>query len=213
MFQPPAAHRAIRGSRCRKTCKWSAGRPRPAAPALGQPPSAVQAERSSAAACSRSNFGLAIERLQIAETSSWLEFPLAALGRTHYHGPSLWRQIMRRTFHFVVLLICSMVPSSSRAQIMDSTVCDILANPQSYNGKIVRIKGIVIAGFEEFAVKGSGCNQAVNALWLAYPEGTKGKAGPAAFLGLQLAKNHPSAVTNISRPPITIDKNKDFKKF
>ena len=96
---------------------------------------------------------------------------------------------------------------------MDSTVCDILANPQSYNGKIVRIKGIVIAGFEEFAVKGSGCNQAVNALWLAYPEGTKGKAGPAAFLGLQLAKNHPSAVTNISRPPITIDKNKDFKKF
>jgi hypothetical protein len=120
---------------------------------------------------------------------------------------------MKRTFLFILLLICSMVASSSQGQIVDSTVCDILANPQSYDGKIVRIKGIVIAGFEEFAIKASGCNQAVNAIWLAYPEGTKGKAGPAAFLRLQLAKNHPTAVTNISRRPITIDKNKDFKNF
>ncbi len=114
---------------------------------------------------------------------------------------------------FIVLMSCVLIPFSLFAQIMDSTVCDILANPQFFDGKIVRIKGVVIAGFEEFAVKGSGCNQPINAIWLAHPEGTKGKAGPAAFLRLQLARNHPAVVINPSRVPITLDKNKDFKNF
>jgi hypothetical protein len=32
-------------------------------------------------------------------------------------------------------------------------------------------------------------------------------------LGLQLGKNHPAGVTNVSRTPVTLDKNKDFKDF
>jgi hypothetical protein len=120
---------------------------------------------------------------------------------------------MKGTFVLIVLTICLMVPSSLSGQVADSTVCDILSNPQSLDGKMVRIKGVVIAGFEEFAIKGSSCNQIVNAIWLAYPEGTKGKAGPAAFLRLQLAKNHPATVTNLSHAPVTLDKNKDFKDF
>src|ERR1700690_3993637 len=117
---------------------------------------------------------------------------------------------MKRSLLFIALMSCLMVPSSLSAQIVDSTVCDILANPQSFDGKIVRVKGVVIAGFEEFAIKGSGCNQVINAIWLAYPEGTKGKAGPVAFLQLQLGKNHTAAVTNVSRRPVTLDRNKDF---
>ena len=120
---------------------------------------------------------------------------------------------MKRTLLFIMLMSFLAIPSSLSAQIMDSTVCDILANPQSFDGKIVRIKGVVIAGFEEFAIKGSGCNQMVNAIWLAYPEGTKGKAGPVASLRLQLGKNNPAGVTNVRRAPITLDKNKDFKNF
>jgi hypothetical protein len=120
---------------------------------------------------------------------------------------------LKRTLIFVVLTSFLMVPSSLAAQALDSTVCDILANPQSFDGKIVRIKGVVIAGFEEFAVKGSGCGQAINAIWLAYPEGTEGKAGPAALLRLQLAKNHPAVVASVSRAPVTLDKNKEFKDF
>ncbi len=53
----------------------------------------------------------------------------------------------------------------------------------------------------------------VNAIWLAYPEGTKGKAGPAASLRLQLGKNNPATVAEVHRTPITLDKNKDFKNF
>jgi hypothetical protein len=107
----------------------------------------------------------------------------------------------------VRLMSCLTVPSSLTAQVVDSTVCDILANPHSYDGKLVRIKGVVIAGFEEFTIEGPGCTQIVNAIWLDYPEGTKGKAGPAAFLRLQLAKNNPSEVTSVSRAPVTLDKN------
>ena len=120
---------------------------------------------------------------------------------------------MKRTLFCVVLMSWLLIPSSSRAQIVDTTVCDILAEPQSFDGKIVRIKGIAIAGFEEFAIKGTGCSQAVGAIWLAYAEGTRGKAGPAATLGLQFGKNHPAVVSNVSRTPVAIDKNKEFKEF
>src|SRR5271155_4528949 len=115
----------------------------------------------------------------------------------HYHPPtpSTGGKLMKCILLFVGLTSCLMISPSLSAQIIDSTVCDILANPQSFDGKIVRIKGVVIAGFEEFAIKGSGCNQMVNAIWLAYPEGTKGKAAPVAFLRLQLGKNHPASVT------------------
>ena len=120
---------------------------------------------------------------------------------------------MKRILPFLVLMGCLMIPSSLSAQLTDSTVCDILHYPQSFDGKIVRITVGVIAGFQEFAIKASGCDQMINAIWLAYPEGTKGKAGPAAFLRLQLGKNHPATVTNVSRVPVTLDKNKDFKDF
>ena len=120
---------------------------------------------------------------------------------------------MRYSLLFIALTSCWVMPSSLAAQIVDSTVCDILTNPQSFDGKIVRIKGVVIAGFEEFAIRGSGCSQTINAIWLAYPEGTNGKAGPAAFLRLQLGKNHPAIITSVGRAPLTLDKNKDFKEF
>jgi hypothetical protein len=120
---------------------------------------------------------------------------------------------MRTLLSILLLAIWLAIPSILQAQVVDTTVCDILSNPQSFDGKMVRVKGVVIAGFEEFAIKGSSCNQMVNAVWLDYPEGTKGKAGPVALLQLQLAKNNPAAVTNVSRAPVTLDKNKDFKDF
>jgi hypothetical protein len=120
---------------------------------------------------------------------------------------------MKRAFLFLAVTTCLTISPSGRAQTIDAAVYDILANPQSFDGKIVRIKGVVIAGFEEFAIKGSDCNQPVNAIWLAYPSGTKGKAGPLAFLQLQLAKDSSAQVTNVDRAPVTLDKNADFKKF
>jgi hypothetical protein len=102
---------------------------------------------------------------------------------------------------------------SLAAQVGDVSICEILANPQSFDGKIVRVKGTVTAGFDEFALRDAGCNRVINAIWLAYPEGTKGKAGPAAFVQLQLGRNNKAVAPSPSRSPVKLDKNKEFKQF
>lgn len=112
-----------------------------------------------------------------------------------------------------VLLLCCSSSVFLPAQIVDVTTCEILANPSSFDGKTVRVKGTVSAGFDEFVLKDAACNQPLNAIWLAYPEGTKGKAGPAAFVQLQLGRNNPAAGTTANRSPVKIDKNKEFKQF
>lgn len=121
---------------------------------------------------------------------------------------------MKRNLAFLIVMTCLMVaPTLSAQNVVNTSVCDILSNPQSFDGKLVRIRGVVIAGFEEFVVKGAACNRAVNAIWLAYPEGAKGKAGPAAFLRLQLGKNSAAFAPSVSRVPVKLDRTKDFKEF
>ena len=114
------------------------------------------------------------------------------------------------TLAFVLGFACSLY-----AQTVDTTVCNILDNPQSFNGKIVRIKGTVYAGFDQFVVKGADCGLNVNKnIWLSYPEGTKAKAGPAVMVHLQPAQNFAGNVPAVERTPVTLDtKNKDFKQF
>jgi hypothetical protein len=118
---------------------------------------------------------------------------------------------MRWLIH--ILLLCSCSSIFLPAQVVDATVCDILANPQSFDGKTVRVKGTVSAGFDEFVLKDAPCNQPINAIWLAYPPGTKGKAGPAASVQLQLARNNPAATSIANRSSVKIEKNKEFKQF
>ena len=68
------------------------------------------------------------------------------------------------------------------AQVVNTTVCDVLKDPASFNGKTVQLKGLVTAGFDQFEITDKSCGFQVNAIWLDYPEGTHGKAGPVALL-------------------------------
>jgi hypothetical protein len=111
-----------------------------------------------------------------------------------------------------VAMICA-VATSLHAQAVDTSVCDILKDPQAYNGKIVRIKATIASGFDEFVVKADGCHHAINSIWLAYPEGTKAKSGPMAILQLQAASNFGGDVKPAERAPVVLDKSKDFKQF
>jgi len=120
---------------------------------------------------------------------------------------------MREILRAVLFCFCYAISLPLSAQVVDASVCDILANPQTFDGKIVRVKGTVSAGFDEFVVRDTTCNQPISAIWLSYPEGTKGKAGPAAMLQLQLGHNNPAATPNPSRSPVKLDKSKDFKQF
>ena len=120
---------------------------------------------------------------------------------------------MKRTLLLLVCLMCLVTVVSSRAETIDTTVCDVLANPASFDGKVVRLKGTVIVGFDEFAIKDSSCGQPVNGVWLSYPEGSKAKSGPAAMVQLRLDKRSSTTATTPTRVPVTLDKNKDFKQF
>lgn len=100
------------------------------------------------------------------------------------------------------------------AQALDTTVCDVLANPAAFNGKIVRIKGKVNQGFEVFSISGGACDQDVNAIWLSYPQGANAKAGPVAAITFRLSRNNPAPAAAVpQRTPVKLDKNKDFKQF
>ena len=93
------------------------------------------------------------------------------------------------------------------AQAVDTTVCAILKNPKSFDGKIVRVKGVVAAGLDQFIVKDptGGCGFPVDALWLAYPQGTKGKAGAGVVVALQPAHNFAGTYTPATRAAVTLD--------
>ncbi len=114
---------------------------------------------------------------------------------------------------FFTLVLLGAFPCCLHAQAIDATVCDILKDPASFNGKMIRVKGTVAASFDRFAIEGPGCGQRVNDIWLSYPEGTKGKAGPVAVIELQPALNFAGTVDVAARAPVTLDRNKDFKQF
>ena len=111
-----------------------------------------------------------------------------------------------------IALFCTFA-ISVHAQAVDATVCDILEKPQSFNGKIVRIKGTVSSGFDEFVIKAEDCKHHIDSIWLSYPEGTKAKSGPAALLQLQPARNFTEPLHRLIARPVTLDKSKDFKQF
>src|SRR5258708_39853269 len=118
---------------------------------------------------------------------------------------------MKRILMATVCLL--MGAGAAGAQAVDAKVCDILAHPKDFDGKMVRLTGIVAAGFDEFVVRDTGCKQSVNAIWIDYPTGTKAKAGPIAAITLQLAKNSPGQAVSVSTIPVTLDMGGDFKKF
>jgi hypothetical protein len=115
---------------------------------------------------------------------------------------------------FTIAFLCAF-SCCLHAQAVDTTVCEILKNPAAFNGKIVRVKGTVAAGFDQFVLKGVDCPPALNNnIWLSYPEGSKAKAGPAVMVQVQPARNFAGTVAAVTRTPVQLEKNsKDFKQF
>jgi len=118
---------------------------------------------------------------------------------------------MKRLLSLALLAVASVC--TLHAQAVDVKVCDVVKNPKSFNGKIVRIKGTVFAGFDSFVVKDGECGFPLDGIWLEYPQGTKGKAGATAVLHVQPAHNYSGAYQAPARTPVTLEKSKDFKQF
>ncbi len=116
---------------------------------------------------------------------------------------------------FAIALLVSGFACGLQAQAVSTTVCAVMKNPKSFDGKIVSIKGTVVTGFDSFIVKDptGACGYQVDGIWLSYPQGTKGKAGPAVMLQIQPAHNYAGTYTAPTRAAVTLDKSKDFKQF
>ncbi len=121
---------------------------------------------------------------------------------------------MKRCFVLAGLILGFAV--GLRAQVTDVNVCDVVKNPASFDGKMVRITGTVVAGFDQFIIedaKDPNCGFPVDGIWLSYPAGAKAKAGPAAMLVIQPARNFAGKYSEPARTPVTLQKDKDFKQF
>jgi len=110
------------------------------------------------------------------------------------------------------MFLCA-VALSLHAQAVEATVCDILKDPQGFNGKTVKIKATVRAGLDEFAVVDTSCGLPENAIWLSYPEGTNARSGPIAMVELQPGRNFAGTVEEVQLEPVKLEWNKDLKQF
>jgi len=99
---------------------------------------------------------------------------------------------------------------TGQAQTVDAKVCDVINHPKEFDGKTVRLTGLVQTDFDSFIMRGDACS---NALWLSYPAGTKAKSGPAAVLTLQLASNATATPAGPARAALTLEHTKDFDTF
>ncbi len=115
----------------------------------------------------------------------------------------------------LLMLVCvASLTCMLHAQATDTTVCDVIKNPDAFNNKIVKIKGTVSAGFDSFVIHDAKCGHQIDAIWLQYPEGTKAKSGPDAVITLQPAQNFAGKFTPApARTPVTLTADKEFKKF
>jgi hypothetical protein len=118
---------------------------------------------------------------------------------------------MRRLFGLT--LFACVATCGLYAQAVDTTVCAVLKNPASFDGKTVRIKGTAVAGFDQFVVNDGDCGEAVNGIWLAYPPGAKAKSGPIAMVELEPANNFAGKVAPEARPAVSLTRDKAFKQF
>jgi hypothetical protein len=145
-------------------------------------------------------------------TTKKLPLERAANGKTvARRGKNSWSNEMKRLFAltaFAALAACSL-----HAQAVSTTVCDVIKNPASFDGKTVTIKGTVVAGFDQFVLKDGDCNKEVSAIWLNYPAGSKAKAGPQVTVEMQPAKNFAGKAAPANRAAVTLTKDKEFKTF
>ncbi len=96
---------------------------------------------------------------------------------------------------------------------VEATPCDVLSRPMEFNGKTVRVSGTVQTGLDDFVLRAPGCSgtplSSPQAIWIDYPRGTHGKAGPAMRIALAVS----GAAATPSAPAVALDRGHDFEHF
>jgi len=99
----------------------------------------------------------------------------------------------------VLALFLSACICGLHAQAGDTTVCAVLKNPALFDGKMVTIKGAIVAGFDEFAIADGDCGLPVNASGSPIRREPRQRAAPSDAgtpAGAQFRRNLHSAHQN-----------------
>lgn len=83
------------------------------------------------------------------------------------------RAVRLMAFLLFALALC---PSDRSDEAVDVTVCKLLANPDAYDHKLVRVSGRVSFGFENFTLSSTECPD--HGVWLDYGGTLKSRAIP-----------------------------------
>jgi hypothetical protein len=111
---------------------------------------------------------------------------------------TLWATLRLYLCLIAILAATGSAKDAPKVVPIGTSVCEVTANPTSFDGKVVSLRATVLSGFEVFAIKPP--EGECGGMWLAYSEG-----GPVA-----------STALSVSRPPrdsVTILKDRNFKRF
>lgn len=85
---------------------------------------------------------------------------------------------------------------------VETTVCEIAASPERFNGKLVRLRDRIAIGFEQFELLTTGCTaRRIDNVWLEYGRGPKRQ--PTIWCCGDM----------VPRDPLKLLQNSAFRKF
>lgn len=109
----------------------------------------------------------------------------------------------------VFALSCSCLSFANSEPIVSTTLCKLVANPEAFNHKLVRLSGDVIHGFRQLTISTDGCKPNLSSVWLDYGGLVK---APSIYnqKDIDRSRSEPPAVEGISVPLID---DSLFRKF
>jgi hypothetical protein len=110
-------------------------------------------------------------------------------------------------FRAVVAISLTVFPGLEFAQVksdepIKTTPCDLVKEPERFNGKVVRVNSRVSIAFEDFELSDSGCDgKKIDGIWLEYGKGPKRQ--PTTWCCGDM----------VPRDPLALVENNDFRTF
>jgi len=113
---------------------------------------------------------------------------------------------------FALLIYVLFMPSARSEEVLQATVCEIIADPISFDHKLVEIQGIASQGMENFSLSTKPCHQKNNftGIWLEY--GGRVRSGAKFCCGVSMERSRPEdlVVDGITTSLIEDDRFREF---
>src|SRR5712692_1995810 len=80
---------------------------------------------------------------------------------------------MKRAIVLLSFVCASALTCLAGDDVSDASVCQILANPMAYDGKMVRVRGRAVLAYQDFELSAKECDAEKPGIWLEYGSGPR----------------------------------------